>query len=204
MKVNVTIKAGVRHGDLHLAIKKHGLTKLSQMLGMPKFTVGAWYRYERCPPLKERLPYWPQERIDELEKKLFEITGKLLEDLFPETIQSKSFLKSKKNFDVTKEIESGSLLAIAENIKQISYVSPDFIEAEELSREVMEMIDTLTEREKQVIQKRYGFDGLPMTLEQIAIEQQVTTERVRQIEMRAIRKLQEPHRSIVLLEHLEY
>ena len=56
--------------------------------------------------------------------------------------------------------------------------------------EVSELLESLTERERQVIRLRYGLeDGKPHTLEEIGNELDVTRERVRQIEARAMEKL---------------
>ena len=56
--------------------------------------------------------------------------------------------------------------------------------------EVSELLEALNERERQVIRLRYGLeDGKPHTLEEIGNELDVTRERVRQIEARAMEKL---------------
>ena len=59
------------------------------------------------------------------------------------------------------------------------------------------MKNTMEERELIIIKKRFGIDCNPMTLKDIAKELNVTDERIRQIEARAIRKLKHPTRSIV-------
>lgn len=62
-------------------------------------------------------------------------------------------------------------------------------------------LSTLTERERQVLYLRYGFiDGKPKTLEDVGTKFNVTRERIRQIESRAIKKLQQPSRSKRLKE----
>ena len=65
-----------------------------------------------------------------------------------------------------------------------------------LKEKVNEVLDTLTEREKRVILLRFGIeDGCPCTLEEVGTEFNVTRERVRQIEAKALRKLRHPTRS---------
>ncbi len=67
-----------------------------------------------------------------------------------------------------------------------------------------EVLDTLTEREKKVIIMRFGLnDGRQRTLEEVGQEFQVTRERIRQIETKALRKLRHPTRSRKLKDFLE-
>ncbi|MGN0688712.1 MAG: RNA polymerase sigma factor RpoD [Oscillospiraceae bacterium] len=67
-----------------------------------------------------------------------------------------------------------------------------------------EVLDTLTEREKRVIILRFGLiDGRQRTLEEVGQEFQVTRERIRQIETKALRKLRHPTRSRKLKDFLE-
>ena len=62
--------------------------------------------------------------------------------------------------------------------------------------QVSKVLDTLTDREKRVLQLRFGFDGGDgQTLEEIGREFGVTRERIRQIEAKALRKLRHPTRS---------
>lgn len=57
-------------------------------------------------------------------------------------------------------------------------------------------MDTLSEREQKVLALRFGLeDGKPHTLEEVGREFQVTRERIRQIEAKALRKLRHPTRS---------
>ncbi len=61
---------------------------------------------------------------------------------------------------------------------------------------LMEVLDTLTEREQKVLTLRFGLvDGRPRTLEEVGKEFNVTRERIRQIENKAIRKLRHPSRA---------
>ena len=65
-----------------------------------------------------------------------------------------------------------------------------------LRQQLMEILDTLSEREAKVLRLRYGLDdGRPRTLEEVGKEFNVTRERVRQIEAKALRKIRNPNRS---------
>ena len=84
------------------------------------------------------------------------------------------------------------------------YVLPDPADAlmqKDISRIVLEAVDTLTPRESKVIKLRFGLDrDHDHTLEQIANIFNVTRERIRQIEAKALRKLRHPSRSKFLLQ----
>mgnify|MGYP002560373517 FL=1 len=77
--------------------------------------------------------------------------------------------------------------------------------AHTLLREQLEKVmDTLSEREQKVLALRFGLeDGKPHTLEEVGREFQVTRERIRQIEAKALRKLRHPTRSRNLRDFLE-
>lgn len=73
-----------------------------------------------------------------------------------------------------------------------------------LKEHLLEVLDTLTPREKKVLQMRFGIDdGKPRTLEEVGKEFDVTRERIRQIEAKALRKLRHPSRSKRLKDYLD-
>jgi len=73
-----------------------------------------------------------------------------------------------------------------------------------LKEQLMDVLDTLTEREQKVLKLRYGLgDGRARTLEEVGKEFDVTRERIRQIEAKALRKLRHPTRSKKLKDYLE-
>ena len=73
-----------------------------------------------------------------------------------------------------------------------------------LKEQLLTVLDTLTDREKKVLRLRFGLDdGRPRTLEEVGKEFNVTRERIRQIEAKALRKLRHPSRSKKLKDYLE-
>ena len=73
-----------------------------------------------------------------------------------------------------------------------------------LKEQLLHVLDTLTPREEKVLRLRYGIDdGKPRTLEEVGKEFNVTRERIRQIEAKALRKLRHPSRSKKLKDYLD-
>ena len=73
-----------------------------------------------------------------------------------------------------------------------------------MKEQLMGVLDTLTPREKKVLSLRFGLeDGRQRTLEEVGQEFNVTRERIRQIEAKALRKLRHPSRSKKLKDYLE-
>ena len=72
-----------------------------------------------------------------------------------------------------------------------------------LREQLCNILHTLTPREEQVIKLRFGLeDGRPRTLEEVGRQFQITRERIRQIEAKALRKLRHPSRSKTLKDYL--
>ena len=73
-----------------------------------------------------------------------------------------------------------------------------------LKEQLSDVLKTLTPREEKVLSLRFGLeDGNPKTLEEVGKEFNVTRERIRQIEAKALRKLRHPSRSKKLRDFLD-
>ena len=73
-----------------------------------------------------------------------------------------------------------------------------------LKETLLVVLNSLTPREEKVLRLRYGVDdGRPRTLEEVGREFNVTRERIRQIEAKALRKLRHPSRSKHLRDFLD-
>ncbi len=94
---------------------------------------------------------------------------------------------------------------MADFIEDETVKSPVEVATQNLLREqLLSVIETLTPREQKVIRLRYGLDDShPRTLEEVGREFNVTRERIRQIEAKALRKLRNPNRSKKLVDFME-
>ena len=73
-----------------------------------------------------------------------------------------------------------------------------------LKEQLIDVLETLSKREEKVLRLRFGLeDGRSRTLEEVGREFDVTRERIRQIEAKALRKLRHPSRSKLLKDFLE-
>ncbi len=83
-------------------------------------------------------------------------------------------------------------------------VPEDTVEQDMLKDELAAVMQTLSERENMVLRLRFGLDdGRPRTLEEVGKVYEVTRERIRQIEAKALRKLRHPSRHLRLKEYLK-
>ena len=94
---------------------------------------------------------------------------------------------------------------ISDFVEDESIKSPTDNAAQDiLKAQLLQVIETLTPREQKVIRLRYGLDDChPRTLEEVGKEFNVTRERIRQIEAKALRKLRHPNRSKKLQDFYE-
>lgn len=90
-------------------------------------------------------------------------------------------------------------------IEDDTVVSPEEAADYTMLREELDnILSGLSDREKKVLELRFGLnDGMPRTLEEVGKEFDVTRERIRQIEAKALRKLKHPSRSQKLKDFLE-
>ncbi len=90
-------------------------------------------------------------------------------------------------------------------IEDKAMLSPlDFVINDELRKKIDTILGSLPPKEEKVIRKRFGIgEDVPLTLEEVGLEFDVTRERIRQIEVKAIRKLKHPSRSKWLREFIE-
>jgi RNA polymerase primary sigma factor len=90
-------------------------------------------------------------------------------------------------------------------IEDKAMLSPlDFVINDDLKKKIDKILGSLPPKEEKIIRKRFGIgEDVPLTLEEVGLEFDVTRERIRQIEVKAIRKLKHPSRSKWLREFIE-
>ncbi|WIV10709.1 RNA polymerase sigma factor RpoD [Proteiniborus sp. MB09-C3] len=162
-----------------------------------------------------RIPVHMVETIN----KLIRVSRQLLQDLgrepTPEEIAKEMNLDEEKVREILKIAQEPVSLETPIGEEEDSHLG-DFIEDDAaqapaeaatftlLKEQLMEVLDTLTPREQKVLRLRFGLDdGRARTLEEVGKEFDVTRERIRQIEAKALRKLRHPSRSKKLKDFLE-
>ncbi|MCD4650539.1 MAG: RNA polymerase sigma factor RpoD [Candidatus Cloacimonetes bacterium] len=163
-----------------------------------------------------RVPVHMIESINKLNRMSRRLTQKLGRDPFPEELAEaldipvekvKNILSiSKEPVSLDKPIGSDSDDSLlGDFIEDKSTISPErMAERTLLRKQVDEVLSTLTLREERVIRLRFGIDdGYHRTLEEVGNIFNVTRERIRQIEDKALKKLRHPTRSTSLMELYE-
>jgi RNA polymerase primary sigma factor len=162
-----------------------------------------------------RIPVHMVETIN----KLVRVQRQLLQDLgrepLPEEIGKQMGVPAEKVREILKVSQEPVSLETPIGEEEDSHLG-DFIEDSEaivpidaasfilLQEQLESVLHTLSEREKKVIQLRFGLlDGHPRTLEEVGREFGVTRERIRQIESKTLSKLRHPSRSQKLRDYLE-
>jgi len=162
-----------------------------------------------------RIPVHMVETIN----KLIRIQRQLLQDLgrepTPEEIGKEMDITAEKVREIQKVSQEPVSLETPIGEEEDSHLG-DFIEDAEavvpidaasfilLQEQLESVLHTLSEREKKVIELRFGLvDGHPRTLEEVGREFGVTRERIRQIESKTLSKLRHPSRSQKLRDYLE-
>ena len=162
-----------------------------------------------------RIPVHMVETIN----KLVRVQRQLLQDLgrepLPEEIGVQMGVAADKVREILKVSQEPVSLETPIGEEEDSHLG-DFIEDSEavvpidaasfilLQEQLESVLHTLSEREKKVIQLRFGLlDGHPRTLEEVGREFGVTRERIRQIESKTLSKLRHPSRSQKLRDYLE-
>jgi RNA polymerase sigma factor (sigma-70 family) len=192
--LEITAITKLRHTVLFELAKDFGSQRnLARHLGVTFQELGYWVRLQRKPPLSP-IRTWTQERIDSLEKDLFDLTGQTLHELFPLPLSS-GFWKANKTSERTEYIPQSKLISLERsNVKRIA-ISPEpgpqeQAEAEEVARIVSRIVGTLPDRQCYLLSLRYGLRGHKVhSLGEIAKLLKITEGRVRQIQAMAERKI---------------
>lgn len=82
-----------------------------------------------------------------------------------------------------------------DNVEALNDNLDEIIERKALRETLDKLLETFTPREQEIIRLRFGFDGMPQTLEEVGQFFNITRERVRQIENKCIRRLRHPSKA---------
>lgn len=162
-----------------------------------------------------RIPVHMVETIN----KLIRVQRQLLQELgrepYPEEIAEKMNLPVERVREIQKISQEPVSLETPIGEEEDSHLG-DFIQDDNvpvpaeaaaftlLKEQLVDVLNTLTEREQKVLRLRFGLDdGRARTLEEVGKEFDVTRERIRQIEAKALRKLRHPSRSRKLRDYLD-
>lgn len=161
-----------------------------------------------------RIPVHMVETINRFNRTQRKMMQELGREPTPEEVAEVLGMDPAKAREIVKVSQEPTSLATPVGDEDDSQLG-DFIEApglkpdEQATRELLkdqldEVLDSLSPREKRVLQLRFGLeDGKQRTLEEVGREFGVTRERIRQIEAKAIRKLKHPTRAKKLRDYLE-
>lgn len=162
-----------------------------------------------------RIPVHMVETINKLIRVSRQLLQQLGRDPLPEEIAAEMGISEEKVREIMKIAQEPVSLETPIGEEEDSHLG-DFIPDEDapapaesaaftlLKEQLMEVLDTLTPREEKVLKLRFGLeDGRARTLEEVGKEFNVTRERIRQIEAKALRKLRHPSRSKKLKDFLE-
>jgi RNA polymerase primary sigma factor len=132
-----------------------------------------------------------------------EIGGRL--DISPERVEEIIAVFFRQPMSLDMPIGKDADGSLGDLVEDRGSLAPTEATSQQLLKEQIDkVLDELTEREKKIIQLRFGLKGgYPRTLEEVGREFNVTRERIRQIEGKAIRKLRHPSRSRKLKGYLD-
>lgn len=198
-ELDITLTVKARHADLYAAAKRLGsVAALARHLGISQSELGQWCNLGGCPALGTKRGRWKDPVfVAEIEKKLFDLTGKTLDDLFPQAIRGhKEFWDAEKTVEITRSFSVSQLEHRASAIALLP--GPDELLADEEAHSkalntLEKILKSLSHREREVLKLRFGLgslDGCTYTLEEVGRIFKVTKDRIRQIEARAMNKLQ--------------
>lgn len=183
-KVTIT----VRNNYLLTAMEENGIknaAELARLSNVAPYQVGEYLNL-KVTPYSERTG-----KLRTSAKRIADCLKRLPEDLFPPQHLNQPLAKNKAEFELDME-QVGTL---------VEATTPQaLLEHREGIEAVHKCMNSLSEKEVRVLRGRYGFDGDEETLDQIGAELNLSRERIRHIEMKALNKLRHSSNRRVLRE----
>ena len=179
-KFKIALEARMRHGILREALVQRGWNQrqAAEFLGIRQEVFGRWVN------LKE----FPKNISAELVIKLFELTGKMPEEIWPEEIFTEEFLAKPKKAEAIRDVPTERLLAQAGVYALLPSPDESFAR-QELKTVVDEALQKLTPRQERIIRQMFEDDA---SLAEIAAGFGVPAERIRQFKDKALCRLRDP------------
>lgn len=199
---HVTVK--LRNNRLIQLRRSAGLTRkaLAERIGLSATAYGELENLKRSPYAKRggkpagacltQVLVWSQAA-----KRVAVYWGEAPEDLFPQALDAVQQTSTERTL---RAPEVSRMLAQHEESLRLLPSPEDACVQKEQGEAITRLLDTLTPLEARVLRLRNGFDGKPLTRDEIAAREEVTKERIRLIEAKALRKLRHPSRACVLYQ----
>lgn len=184
--IDIALKIKAKNGVLQAFIDEREWTQadFARQIGVSESEVGRWFNMTGFP------------RTPLVMVKVMDLLNKPAEEIFPPPLMDKDWLTGSREWTVYKDIDS-DCLPLHHVVALPSHRNE--IDEHEIKANITAVLQTLTPREREVINMRMGLNGEgEHTREQIANIFGVSIERIRQIEACAIRKLKQPWRLRIL------
>lgn len=161
-----------------------GITRCAKDAGIPITALGNLVNLKLAPLTAEG-------EFSRYAKAIMELLGAAPSDLWTTEQLTMSLEKNSAERSVSSEVVKD--LLDWRNERLIDSRPEDAVDAKMRERAIREVVKTLTRREEHILTKRFGLGSQgEMTLEEVALEEGITRERVRQIEQKAMRKMRHP------------
>lgn len=178
--VPITAIVRLKHAILRKLAKACGSqSEASRRLGVTPQEFGKWINLKGRPART-----WSEERAVKFATTIFELTGHTVDEIWPDWLDE--CLGCATVGEQTRDFTATELKRLASPFEETLDLPP----GASLTDELNGVLKTLTHREREIIRMRFGLDGESYELSECGDVFKVTKERIRQIEMKAIRKLQ--------------
>ena len=144
----------------------------------------------------KKSPFYADGKYSDPVKKISNAFGLLPEEIFP--MELYGFKKTL----VAAEISINQVMSYQKRISELP--SPEDVYIKKEAKEtILKILSTLEPKEVDVVKRRFGIDCIMETLEEIAVSYNVTKERIRQVEKRALTRLRYSDRAKILKEYMD-
>ena len=198
------VKITVRNNLLLTAIEQAGyrfVAEFAREIGYTATRVGDLIGLREAPIKKDG-------NFTDMAKKIMEVLGAAPSDLW--TVEQlnmrleKNVWEDQYTTDAVKSILGSNVAQLEGAVYEGVEKPEDQLNKKDLKDMLLQGLESITPREKKILLLRFGLDvGGEHTLEEVAQVMNITRERVRQIEAKALRKMRDPSRSELFKEHAE-